>query len=471
MIVCIIAEGSYPYITGGVSSWIHSLINGLPDIQFKLISIMPDHSKENQVHYEPPVNLIETKTIYLNDFNSSQLSEKVFLAKNFTANEYKLLNDFIIMNDSFSFKHVIKLLNDKTLFNNTMDFLKSDVFWNGMLKVYNERYESESFNDFFWTYRSIFVTLIYLLETEVMDADVYHSVSTGYAGFLGSVLKIKSSKKYMITEHGIYPREREEEILKADWVPIKYKNLWIEYFFYLSKLAYQNCDQLITLFKKNEDIQHKIGAEPNKTKIIHNAVDLNHLPFRGRKDKGENYIVGAVLRVTPIKDVMTLLRSFKIVKSRINNVTLEIIGPTDEDDEYFEQCLSLVQILGISDFVTFTGRVDVKAYYNRMDVLVLTSISEGQPLVILEAMAVGIPIVATDVGSCRELVMPDSEESCGIITRLVNPLETANAVVKILNNPDRSYKMALNGRKRVEDSYKKSKFIESYQKIYKELGE
>ena len=79
------------------------------------------------------------------------------------------------------------------------------------------------------------------------------------------------------------------------------------------------------------------------------------------------------------------------------------MGPTDEDEKYARECFELVDMLGVKD-VEFTGRVDVRNYLGKMDFTLLTSISEGQPLTILESYAAHCPVIATDVGNCQELI-------------------------------------------------------------------
>ena len=471
MIVCIIVEGSYPYVTGGVSSWIHQLIEGLPHIQFKILSIMPDYNKLSQIRYAPPDNLIEQQVIFLNDFLKNKVEHSIKNVKNVSNEDIENLSKLIQLDLAMDFDRVLELLTNRKLFKQSTDFLKSNIFWDNVLMVYREKYKDVPFNEFFWTYRSVFISLMSLIETETIEADIYHSVSTGYAGFLGAVIKHKTKKPYIITEHGIYPREREEEIIKAKWVPLGYKKLWIDYFYFISKFGYQYSDEIITLFAKNLEIQKEIGATEEKLHIISNSVDLKDLAFKKRNYEEDPYLVGAILRVTPIKDVMTLIRAFKIVQTQLPEARLDIIGPIDEDEDYYEQCQGLVEILKLEDVITFTGRVQVKPYYEKMKVLVLTSISEGQPLVILEAMAIGVPIVATDVGGCSELLQAKTESASGIITKLVNPKDTATAILKILNNKKLAKKMAISGRKRVEEDYRKADLMKSYNQMYRKLGE
>ncbi len=468
MIICIIAEGAYPYITGGVSSWIHQLISGLPNKEFKVLSIMPSKKEELEYRYTLPRNLIEVKTIYLDDYLHLQqrLTPKKLRLTNIEKEE---ILKFIYMDASVDWKACFEIIAREKKLGSTIDFLQSDFFWEAMVKLYQEKYEGESFNTFFWTIRTMFLPFIHLLQQESMIADVYHAVSTGYAGIIGVLFQIMQRKSFILTEHGIYAREREEEILKAKWVTGVYKKLWIDFFYFISTAAYREADKIVTLFERNRQIELNLGAPVDRTFIIPNGVDL--MQYTTEKIDHSGYHVGAILRVVPIKDVMTLIRAFKIVKTHIDFTKLYLIGPTDEDEEYYHECENLIRLLGLENDVIFTGRVDVRTYLKMMDVIVLTSISEGQPLVILEGMAAGVPIVSTDVGSCRELLDKNAyEDACGFITSLVSPHETAGKIVRLLENGVLRKNMGANGRKRVERAYSREQFIEGYKKIYQELG-
>jgi glycosyltransferase involved in cell wall biosynthesis len=155
---------------------------------------------------------------------------------------------------------------------------------------------------------------------------------------------------------------------------------------------------------------------------------------------------------------------------RKNEVKLYIIGPTEEDVSYYEQCLNLVKLLEVEDDVIFTGRVDIKEYLGIIDIMILTSISEGQPLVILEGWAAKIPFVSTDVGSCRDMLTGDEfEGDCGIVTKLASPSDTANALLTLIESPEIRHEMGENGRRRVERLYNDDVLVESYRKIYEAL--
>ncbi|MCK4257999.1 MAG: GT4 family glycosyltransferase PelF [Halanaerobiales bacterium] len=465
--ICIIAEGSYPYITGGVSSWIHQLISELPDMNFKVLSLMPSNKEKLECHYDIPDNLKEIRTVYLDDYLTLKhryFKKRVYLNRK----ERECLSKFISMDSSVNWKETIKLITNKKKLGSVIDFLQSEVYWNILKKFYQEKYSDVSFNTFFWTIRTMLLPFLHLFHYEVVEADIYHAVSTGYAGILSVYFHEMNQKPLILTEHGIYAREREEEIIKAKWVNGIYKRLWIDFFYFLSTAAYKEADTIIALFERNRNIQLELGVPRDRTRVISNGVDLKR--YTVEKEVHVGYNIGAILRIVPIKDVMTLIRAFKIIKETVDSVKLYLIGPTDEDPEYFQQCKGLVKILQLEENIIFTGRADVKEYFKKIDVLVLTSISEAQPLVILEGMASGIPVVSTDVGSCKELLEKDeNEDVCGIVTNLVSPNETAAQILRLLKNPDLRNIMGQNGRKRVERAYSKELFIENYRKIYERI--
>ena len=148
------------------------------------------------------------------------------------------------------------------------------------------------------------------------------------------------------------------------------------------------------------------------------------------------------------------------------------MGPTEEDEIYAQECFELVEVLHVPD-VHFTGRVDVHQYLGRMDFTILTSISEGMPLTILESYAAKKPVIATDVGNCRGLIYGESDDYgvAGILTHIMNVSEIAGAMIKLAENPQLVKEMGEIGYKRVVKSYQIEQMKENYKGIYKELGQ
>jgi glycosyltransferase involved in cell wall biosynthesis len=365
--------------------------------------------------------------------------------------------------------------------------------WEIQVQLYNRYAPHESFIDFFWTTRFLHLPIWQLLRARDMipQARVYHSITTGYAGFIGAIAARRSQVPFMLTEHGIYTNERLAEISRADWIYEadsylfsyseglgKFKQIWVAFFFFLGRVAYQCADRIVSLFQGNAQMQIEYGADADKLQIIPNGIDPTLYDSALEKRLGrlaafpKGHVVGFIGRVVTIKDVKTLIRAARIVVERAANTFFLIVGPNQEELGYYEDCKTMVEELGLSRNIEFLGNQVVFNILPKIDILVLTSVSEGLPLVILEAFAAAVPVVATDVGACRELVCGRSESDqrigpAGIITRVSAPLETADALHHLILNPDQLQKMGRAGRARVEKFYTQQKVLDRYSEIYK----
>jgi glycosyltransferase involved in cell wall biosynthesis len=137
--------------------------------------------------------------------------------------------------------------------------------------------------------------------------------------------------------------------------------------------------------------------------VIPNGIDVARYSSVQRIKK-QGFHIGLVGRVVPIKDIKTFISCCKVISQHIPEALFYCIGPTDEDPDYYEDCMKLVKSLRIEDRFFFTGRQNVLEYYAYLDVMLLTSIREAQPLVILEAWSAGVPVVATKVGNVAEML-------------------------------------------------------------------
>ena len=170
---------------------------------------------------------------------------------------------------------------------------------------------------------------------------------------------------------------------------------------------------------------------------------------------------------------MTLLRAFFLVHRALPETELYVMGNMEEDPEYVALCKRTVETLGIEG-VTFTGSIDVAAYLPRMDVLVLSSISEGQPLSVLEGFAAHRPYVTTDVGCCRELIYGDSTDTLGTAGAVVAPMDyeaMAREILRLARDYKLRKEMAAVGYERCRRGYTYEHFIASYRRIYEEEGQ
>lgn len=467
MKICLIAEGCYPYVVGGVSRWIHHLIQSFPGQEFMILTIVANRSWRGKYVYDLPDNVTEVHELYLEDYDWSRKSKQ---KKSMGKKEYQAFRS-LLLNQKADWETLFELFQKKSV---SVDYLLMSVeFLNAVTDCYNQNYSQIVFSDFLWMLRSIYLPLFHTLKMQIPKADLYHCTATGYAGVLGSMAKYIHGGRLLISEHGIYTREREEELIKAKWVQGIYKDIWIGQFRKMSNLAYDRADLVTSLYEHARELEIELGCPYEKTMITPNGIlveNFQNLPGKNEEEEGRVY-VGAILRVAPIKDIKTLIYAFSFAREAEPSLKLWIMGPWEEEQEYAKECFELVESEGIPD-IEFTGRIDVREYLGKMDMTILTSISEGQPLTILESFAAHKPVIATDVGNCRGLIMGENDEfgAAGIVTHIMNVEEIAQAMVSLARNKEARLRMGENGYQRVIDKYQYTDMIDAYRNIYRDFA-
>lgn len=466
MKVCLIVEGAYPYVNGGVSSWVQQLITSMPEVEFVVQSIAASPNADAKFAYKIPSNVSEIQEVYLldDDYVGNKTQKRIRLTKE----EYEAFEG-LMFGSGTDWNVIMKFFSEKEVSLNAL--LSGKDFYYMTRAYYSENFNRVIFSDFLWTMRSLYLPLFTILKSRMEPADLYHSVSNGYAGIWGSLQKNLTGKPFLMTEHGLYTREREEEIIKASWVSGIYKELWIQQFKRIGECCYDYADQVVSLFEGARRFQVELGCDEKKTLVIPNGVNIKQFEGIPEKDADDEYInIGAVLRVTPIKDVKTLLSAYALAKAANPKLKLWIMGGMDEAKEYAAECLQMVEDMQIED-VVFTGVVNVKEYMGKMDFMILTSLSEGQPLSILEGFACKKPSIATNVGNCKGLLTGENDSfgNAGYIVPVMGVVEISRAILEMARDKQEREKMGLAGYQRASTNYLQSDVFERYGKLYQEL--
>ncbi|HEY9724777.1 MAG TPA: GT4 family glycosyltransferase PelF [Oscillatoriaceae cyanobacterium] len=482
--VCLVVEGAYPYITGGVANWTHQLVTGLPEVRFALCVIMPDASFAREERYVVPKNVVVRQNVYLFD------EMKAAPVKNLPAEVLEPLHRFHgepAASRCPFFGRIDYLL--QTARQTAFSLLSARSSWDFLVRMYGERGRQVSFLDYYWSWRSTHGPVFRLLDVPLPKAKVYHPLSTGYAGCLAAIAKNRLGAGMLLTEHGIYTRERAIEIAQADWIYREpqegsayvqddafFKTWWRHQYDFLGRLAYDAADRIVALNDVNRQYQVDAGANPRKLVNVPNGIDLARFESarKPRAWRDRPFRVGLVGRVVPIKDVKTFLRAVQLA-SLERPIEAFVLGPTDEDPDYYYECQELARTLGIQRFVTFTGKVNVEQWLGDLDLNVLTSISESQPFAILEGWAAGLPSVSTDVGACREMIEGREGEDAllgpaGFVCPVATPQAVAEAIVTLAEDPDRHRAMAEAGYARLSRFYRLDQVFSAYRALYGELA-
>lgn len=486
--VCLILEGSYPYVAGGVSTWVHQLVSSMSHIRFGLVCIAPHSDPTRSMKYSLPHNVLSITNLYLHDYDfaaSSRRRER--------SDDTELIREFycdLFKSRYTRFHDFVGLFRGSNACYDLPGFFTSRRIWDLLIEFY-ERYAPDvSLLDFFWTWRGLHLPLVQVLKTDIPKAKIYHAISTGYAGLLGAIARIEHGGHFFITEHGIYTVERMLEISQANWIYEQnkmhyradrelpfFKQWWIAMFQVMSRIAYQYVDRIFTLYEGNRVREMMEGAPAEKIQIIPNGIDLKLLGGIVREKRVQPQIA-LIGRVVSIKDIRTFIYAAQVVLRQLSDLGMPeadfyIIGPTDEEEDYFQECCDLVHALGLEERVRFTGMVDLKDYLQFLDLVVLTSLSEAQPYVLLEANVAGIPVVSSNVGACSEMINGREKMDMllgpsGLVTEVSNPQDTARAILRLLRDQDFYQQCAEAGRKRVRDYYDQDDLLSRYLNIYEQ---
>ena len=482
--VCIIVEGCYPFVPGGVSGWIDWLIRSQPATSFSIVSLWPVPS-EHPPRYAMPANAVAFHPLYLQSFGATPLQSSrqprgldVLSAA---------LQDFLSAGGAPALNTLMAAIAETERDMPLERIFNSPVAWELVQGMYQGRMPYGSFLHYFWAWRALLGGLFATLEFPLPEAKVYHTISTGYAGLLAARAAAETGRPTILTEHGIYTNERRIELLMAEWVAdtidkghtlddprLDLRDMWIHAFEAYARTCYEACDQVITLYEDNQKVQKLLGADAPRCRVIANGIDVERFAHLSPAADTARPTMALIGRVVPIKDVKAYITAAKILHERMPQLRAYILGPLDEDPDYTAECQQLVADLGLANVVEFTGSVNIVDYLDKIHVVVLTSLSESQPLTILEAGAAGVPFVATNVGSCREIIEGRSDEvpalgAGGFITPVVAPAATAAAVERLLTDHEmrRSYGETL--RQRVRATYTSERATKAYADLYRDL--
>ncbi|MDZ7698237.1 MAG: glycosyltransferase [Deltaproteobacteria bacterium] len=222
-----------------------------------------------------------------------------------------------------------------------------------------------------------------------------------------------------------------------------------------------------------EDALKRELGDASKISVIYNGIDT--FPFesaKSRRDAVRNVlkipldekVVMSIANFIPYKGLLELIEAAAMVIRRMSDVTFILIG---EDRGMLEQLKKKACFLGISDGVVFLGqRLDVPELLAAADILALSSHEEGFSNVILEAMASGLPMVATDVGGNKEAVI---DGVTGWLVPPKNPTAMADRIVDLLSDKERAVRWGKRGQDRVKEIFTVEKMVENYEDLYRTI--
>jgi len=228
--------------------------------------------------------------------------------------------------------------------------------------------------------------------------------------------------------------------------------------------AAQACaDRITALSTPDLDQQVALRLSPaSKYVVVRNGIDLDRFAKPGRRAFDGSPVIGAVGRFSEEKGHRHLIHAMPAVLRGLPGAKLVLVGYGALEGDLRGRASAL----GLDGVVTFAGERDSAEMLPSFDLFVQPSLYESQGLALLEAMAAGIPSIATDVGGVADVVR-DGET--GLLVPSADPGALAAAIVRLAESPDLARALSRNAARHVRDHFSSETMLDAYARLYREL--
>ncbi|WP_257160175.1 GT4 family glycosyltransferase PelF [Corynebacterium cystitidis] len=496
--VAIVMESTYPYLKGGVSAVVHDIITFLPDFTFGIIHIAwGPHSPLTDL-YEVPHNVAWIDVLYLdlraneNDFLEAVENPPKNPRKAVKRMDHALRS--LLVNDVAPFWELYDdSINPQTRTWRFWSLLKTPEFMQWAMK----HGPQIPLSKLYWVLRDFF-SLAYAVSDRVHPpARVYHAHTTGYASLIASCAAQQNNGAFLLTEHNLYVRDTVNTLLERNMSQIvtrdtykeiddPVKRMWTIWWTEMGAMFYPSADAITYLYDRAIVEAQDLGGIPEKSIVLPNGMDWDKFAHTRALREGivadiaagkhETWRFACIARVVPIKGIIELIDTMANLRGQgYTNVIMEVCGPTEHIPDYYQECLQHTRDLGLEDTVIFRGTVNLVDELERYDGLVLSSFNEGQPIVVLEAMSAGLPVIATNVGGLEHMVtQPVGADGqvgpCGALVPSGDPAALAYEIARLVDNPELYMQWHRNGYDRIHSEFLMENIMDRYADLYVGLG-
>ncbi|MFD8143064.1 GT4 family glycosyltransferase PelF [Streptomyces sp. NPDC059708] len=463
--VTLLTEGTYPHSHGGVSVWCDQLVQGMPDIDFDVIAVTG--TGRESLAWDLPGHVLGVRSVPMWGAPPEGRAPRGRGHRRLSGAYERFLTALLDPSAEDGFAPALSTMARAASDGALSPFLRGDHAIAVLAAVWNRpgltvRESRPTLHDAL-TATSLLEHALRPLAAPPPEHGVAHAVSGGVAVLPGLAGLERHGVPLLLTEHGVYLRER---YLGYRTAPYRWpvKAVVLGFFRLLAEESYRRASLVTPGNRYNRLWEEEGGADPQAIRTVYNGVDPAAFPPAGPEPDVPTLSWAG--RVDPIKDLETLIRAFALVRARIPEARLRLFGGTPRGGEaYRERCEALARDLGHEDAVTFEGRVDdIKDAYAAGNVVMLSSISEGFPFTLIEAMSCGRATVSTDVGGVREAV-----GEAGLVVPPRDPEAMAEAAVELLGDPARRAAMGEAARLRVIEQFTLRQTIDTFRSIYLEL--
>jgi glycosyltransferase involved in cell wall biosynthesis len=479
--VLLTTEGTYPVEHGGVSTWCDLLIRHMPGVRYDLLTVMANPYLP--LRYNLPLNVRHWLKVPLwgteDPAESLDLETPALLERRERTTravvESKFLPLFTTLVEQCWAPETAPppdlgpVMVDLHKLFQTYDYqalFKDPAVWawysdTAVKQLAPRRGLNPSLNDVVeslgWLYR--FLTV---LQAPVPRAHVTHASAASFCAIPGVVAKRLHGTPLLITEHGVYLREQYNNVGRSPFSPfLKYALLGLVEA--VCSTVYAAADAVAPVAAFNTRWERELGVPDERIRVIHNGVDPAAYQARARTGSAAP-MVAAIARVDPAKDLATLLRAAALVVKELPEARFTVHGAISVP-AYHKQLLALRAELQLEDRFQFAGHCDdVPGAYAACDVVALSSVTEGFPYSVIEAMMCARPVVATDVGGVAEALA-----DTGLLVPPGAPEAMAAAILRLLRDKELAGNLAAEAKRRAERLFTVERFVAEYERLYREL--
>lgn len=280
---------------------------------------------------------------------------------------------------------------------------------------------------------------------DIIDAHSHLFISTN----LAAVVRRLGSSPLVITNHG----------LRSQAVPAWFQEIYLKT---IGRFTFNSADKIITFTEREKEDMISVGVKPEKIVIIPNGVDTEKF-HPVVSPEPHPFTVIWVGRLAAGKGLKYAIIGFEKFLESVPVALMYVVG----DGPYLDAAREYVVEKGLGESIIFTGRVEndeMISYYARSSVYLMTSMSEGMPRTLLEAMACGLPVVCTDIPQLVPII-----EAGGIVIQKRDVVGVLEALVRLYRDANLSGGFGLSGRKKIVEGYSLSAMNVGTEKVYREL--
>ncbi|MFD1720158.1 GT4 family glycosyltransferase PelF [Amnibacterium endophyticum] len=515
--IAIVCESTYPYLKGGLSAVVHQLCEAHPDYRIGIIHIAWDRSSPTVPLYDVPPQVQWVMPVYQSlqehagtfkafrprDSRVPGRHRRAVVTRLFDALDAHFAGDdgplWALWDDG---------VNPVTRTFRLWPLLSSTEFMQAATQYFAG--SGLSFADLFWQVREFFSLAYCVSDLHFPKAHVYHSHTTGAAGLLAAAAARQHGTSFFLTEHNLYVRDTINTLMNrslatevsvdewrtiteyttADFEPTtavvdpKLRG-WLGWFARSGVVAYRAADFISYLYPDAIREAAALGGPGEKSHVLPNGVRPADFAaardeYRNRQERDADdriWRLACAARVVPIKGQMDLLEALALLlEAGVTNWELDVMGPENEQPAYVEACKRRAHELGLDGRVRFLGTVNLRERFGGYDALVLPSHNEGQPIVVLEAMTVGLPTIGTYVGGMKQLVEDDirvtiDDEAvllgpCGLLAQPRRPEDLAAKLGRLLQDRVLYEALSRNAQERVERYFHLDSAMGMYRVVY-----